>query len=72
MGVELKLSYFAWVRERVGKADETLVPPSNVRTIADLIALAFRPRRGIRLRLRAPDAHPRRHRPQAREAGHRD
>ena len=38
MGVELKLSYFAWVRERVGKADETLAPPASVRTVADLIA----------------------------------
>ncbi|MDP2356071.1 MAG: molybdopterin converting factor subunit 1 [Beijerinckiaceae bacterium] len=34
----MKLSYFAWVRERVGKSDETLNPPADVRTIADLIA----------------------------------
>ena len=38
MGPELKLSYFAWVRERVGKSDETLTPPTEVRTVADLIA----------------------------------
>lgn len=38
MAAELKLSYFAWVRERVGKAEETLAPPADVRTIADLIA----------------------------------
>lgn len=38
MGAELKLSYFAWVRERVGKADESLSPPADVRTVADLIA----------------------------------
>ncbi len=38
MGPELKLSYFAWVRERVGKSDETLTPPAEVRTVADLIA----------------------------------
>lgn len=38
MAPELKLSYFAWVRERVGKSDETLNPPADVRTIADLIA----------------------------------
>lgn len=38
MSAQLKLSYFAWVRERVGKADETLAPPADVRTIADLIA----------------------------------
>ncbi|MBX9758442.1 MAG: molybdopterin converting factor subunit 1 [Beijerinckiaceae bacterium] len=35
--MELKLSYFAWVRERVGKPDETLAPPAHVRTVADLI-----------------------------------
>lgn len=38
MAAELKLSYFAWVRERVGKADETLAPPADVRTVAELIA----------------------------------
>lgn len=38
MVAELKLSYFAWVRERVGKADETLAPPADVRTVAELIA----------------------------------
>lgn len=37
METRLKLSYFAWVRERVGKSDETLSPPPGVRTIADLI-----------------------------------
>lgn len=37
MKPELKLSYFAWVRERIGKSDETLLPPAEVRTIADLI-----------------------------------
>ena len=34
----MKLKYFAWVRERVGKAEETIEPPPNVRTVADLIA----------------------------------
>lgn len=38
MATELKLSYFAWVRERIGKSDETLALPAQVRTIADLIA----------------------------------
>lgn len=38
MGAQLKLSYFAWVRERIGKSDETLTPPGEVRTIAELIA----------------------------------
>ena len=34
----MKVKYFAWVRERIGKAEETIEPPSNVRTIDDLIA----------------------------------
>ena len=38
MGAEVKLSYFAWVRERIGKSDETLTPPVDVRTVAELIA----------------------------------
>jgi molybdopterin synthase sulfur carrier subunit len=34
----MKLKYFAWVRERIGKAEETIEPPSSVRTVGDLIA----------------------------------
>jgi len=34
----MKVKYFAWVRERIGKAEETVEPPANVRTINDLIA----------------------------------
>jgi len=34
----VKLSYFAWVRERIGKAEESLALPENVKTVADLIA----------------------------------
>ena len=34
----MKLLYFAWVRERIGKTEETVEPPSNVRTVGDLIA----------------------------------
>jgi len=33
----MKVKYFAWVRERIGKAEETVEPPPNVQTIADLI-----------------------------------
>ena len=33
----MKLKYFAWVRERVGKAEETVDPPAEVRTIGDLM-----------------------------------
>ena len=34
----MKAVYFAWVRERVGKAEEELEPPSSVTTVGDLIA----------------------------------
>ena len=34
----MKLVYFAWVRERIGKAEETVSPPPDVVTVADLIA----------------------------------
>jgi molybdopterin synthase sulfur carrier subunit len=33
----MKVKYFAWVRERIGKAEETVEPPPSVRTIDDLI-----------------------------------
>jgi molybdopterin synthase sulfur carrier subunit len=34
----MKVKYFAWVRERIGKAEETVEPPSNVQTVEDLMA----------------------------------
>lgn len=33
----MKLVYFAWVRERVGRTDEEVSPPADVATIADLV-----------------------------------
>jgi molybdopterin synthase sulfur carrier subunit len=33
----MKLVYFAWVRERVGKAEEEVVPPPSVKTVAELV-----------------------------------
>lgn len=33
----MKILYFAWVRERIGKAEENLEPPDGVRTVGDLI-----------------------------------
>ncbi len=35
--MSLKLVYFAWVRERVGMAEETVDPPSDVNDVADLV-----------------------------------
>ncbi len=34
----IKLVYFAWVRERVGKAEEMADLPPDVTTVADLLA----------------------------------
>jgi molybdopterin synthase sulfur carrier subunit len=34
----MKLVYFAWVRERVGKAEETIDLPAGLVTVADLVA----------------------------------
>ena len=33
----MKLVYFAWVRERIGRAEEEVVPPASVATVADLM-----------------------------------
>ena len=34
----MKVKYFAWVRERVGKSEELVEPPPSVQTIEDLMA----------------------------------
>jgi molybdopterin synthase sulfur carrier subunit len=34
----LRILYFAWVRERIGKSEESLEPPASAVTVADLIA----------------------------------
>lgn len=33
----MKLVYFAWVRERVGKTDEDVEVPEDIGTVADLV-----------------------------------
>lgn len=33
----MKLRYFAWVRERIGQADEEVELPAGVETVADLV-----------------------------------
>lgn len=35
--MKVKLLYFAWVRERIGRAQEEIELPANVSTIAELI-----------------------------------
>ncbi|MDP2619066.1 MAG: molybdopterin converting factor subunit 1 [Hyphomicrobiales bacterium] len=33
----MKILYFAWVRERTGRAEEELAPPASVTTVAGLM-----------------------------------
>ena len=33
----MRVKYFAWVRERVGVAEETVEPPAEVRTVGELM-----------------------------------
>jgi molybdopterin synthase sulfur carrier subunit len=33
----MKLLYFAWVRERIGKTEEIVEPPPNVATVGELM-----------------------------------
>ncbi len=33
----IQMLYFAWVRERVGVAEERVTPPADVTTVADLV-----------------------------------
>lgn len=33
----MKILYFAWIRERVGKAEEEIELPGSVQTVADLV-----------------------------------
>jgi molybdopterin synthase sulfur carrier subunit len=54
----VKILYFAWVRERVGRTDEEVTPPAEVATVAQLMdwlaargeeyAHAFENRKAIR------------------------
>ena len=37
MSMKMKIVYFAWVRERVGKAEEVIEPPAGIATVGDLM-----------------------------------
>ena len=37
MSTHIKLRYFAWVRERIGKQDEDVEVPAGVTTVAELM-----------------------------------
>ena len=34
----MKILYFAWIRERIGKPEEDIEPPAGIATVGDLIA----------------------------------
>jgi sulfur-carrier protein len=34
----ITLRYFAWIRERIGKSEETLDVPAEIASVADLVA----------------------------------
>jgi len=34
----MKLRYFAWLRTRIGRGEESLDPPAEIATVADLVA----------------------------------
>jgi sulfur-carrier protein len=34
----VRVLYFAWVRERIGKAEERIELPASAKTVADLVA----------------------------------
>ena len=36
--MSLRVLYFAWVRERIGKAEEEIEPPAGVATVGQLVA----------------------------------
>lgn len=50
----MRVKYFAWVRERVGKAEETVEPPAGVRTVEDLIAWLSRQGEGYAYAFETP------------------
>jgi molybdopterin synthase sulfur carrier subunit len=64
----VKLAYFAWVRERVGRAEEEIETPAGVTTVSELVswlagrgpeyAAAFAEPRAIRAALDHRHAQP--------------
>ncbi|MBE7186238.1 MAG: molybdopterin converting factor subunit 1 [Methylobacterium mesophilicum] len=51
----MKLVYFAWVRERIGKAEEDVVLPGDIRTAADLLGWLQGRGEGYAYALERPD-----------------
>lgn len=34
----MKVKYFAWLRERIGRPEEEIAPPPDIATVSDLMA----------------------------------
>ena len=68
----MKLLYFAWVRERVGKTDEEISPPAGIRTVAELMEWLAGRGEEYASRLREPQGDPRGDRPQPCPPRHGD
>ena len=68
MPAPLSILYFAWLRERVGVAEEAISPPESVTTVADLVtyladldqrhASAFKDRKTVRCAVNQEFADP--------------
>lgn len=52
----MTLLYFAWMRERIGKSEETLTLPDSVKTVGALIAWLKERGPGYRSALEKPQA----------------
>lgn len=52
----MKLVYFAWVRERIGRAEEEVVLPDDVVTVRDLLGWLRSRGEGYASALAHPDA----------------
>ena len=52
----MKLIYFAWVRERIGKSEEEVDLPADIRTVKDLLAWLRAKGEGYEQALLHPDA----------------
>lgn len=52
----VKLVYFAWVRERIGQAEERVILPAGLTTVADLLAWLAGRGEGYAEALRVPRA----------------
>jgi sulfur-carrier protein len=51
----VKVRYFAWVRERVGKTEEEIDPPADIATVGDLVAWLSRQGEGYAYAFEKPN-----------------